>query len=893
MLRMSKSTLIALLSCGGVVAGCDCGGGSLKDVHARLDYQPKSIDFGQVVVGDFRIAGLDIQNKGSFDLPISMFAITESAAEFSLPNGSPTALAPQEKKKIALSFSPTHVGKITGTLTIQAGKDTSTVQLTGEGVRSGARVTPEGEACGMTPMSLSFGQVVPGQSSDRAIKVEALGSAPLTVISAMMESGSSPAFSVDPIPTGTHLDPGGSFEIKAHYRPTLGGADEGAIVVVTDAPDSPTVRIEVCGQGVAPAVCADPVPLDFGAVANGSSKHATLHVKSCGLLPLDVSAIALSHDTAHATDAEFSISSPPALPATLAPGSAIDVDVEFAAMSFGGRFGYVEVDSNALGNTQAFFPIRATGAQPCSLSAIPMQVAWSNVPNGQTAQKNVVVQNSGASDCTVTGIQIASGAPAFALSSPPAVPLVVPSGGSTVLAIDYTPQGGMPDVGTLEIDEGSTPHNVDLTGNAPPPSGCQLEARPSFLGFGIVAVGGSRTMGLALHNLSSSLCTLHGAAIDRASSPGFSAMPPFGLIPPGIDLMVQVTYQPTAPGNATGVLHLDTSDVITARIDVPLSASAAPAGICVMPQLLNYGSVVVGNSSTLNFGIYACGANAVTVTGLDWTTPDATFTLVNPPSLPFTLQSGQQQQVTVRYAPTVSAMDRGVVTVRSNDAGSPAIDVVTVGNAFTPADAPVYIHTADTLYSYDPATNGANLIGTFSNISSDMTDIAIDLMGHLYGITLDGTIWTIDPHTAQANRLFALQNTGVGLTCLSNGQLVVGSDRLSIVDPMSGTVVRDIVGPNRFVTSGDVIALPDGQLYWSVERGSDRVIRVDPQSGATTQLSLIGATDVYGLGYANGQFLGFSNEGSAILLDSQTGAMTRMQSLPGYWNGATTNPVRW
>jgi hypothetical protein len=55
----------------------------------------------------------------------------------------------------------------------------------------------------------------------------------------------------------------------------------------------------------------------------------------------------------------------------------------------------------------------------------------------------------------------------------------------------------------------------------------------------------------------------------------------------------------------------------------------------------------------------------------------------------------------------------------------------------------------------------------------------------------------------------------------------------------------------------------------------------------------IGANNVFGLGYAAGTFLGFSNDGSALVIDAQSGAMTSMQSLPGLWNGATTNPVHW
>jgi DNA-binding beta-propeller fold protein YncE len=132
----------------------------------------------------------------------------------------------------------------------------------------------------------------------------------------------------------------------------------------------------------------------------------------------------------------------------------------------------------------------------------------------------------------------------------------------------------------------------------------------------------------------------------------------------------------------------------------------------------------------------------------------------------------------------------------------------------------------------------------------------------------------------------------VGLTCLSNGTLVIGGSALSLIDPATGRVIRTLVPAGGYTTSGDVIALPDGMLYWTVDGGNDRVVRVDPSSGATTPLPLLGVNDVYGLGFANSQMFGFSSDGRVLTIDPTSGAVMQNQSLPGSWNGATTNPVR-
>jgi hypothetical protein len=755
---------------------------------------------------------------------------------------------------------------------------------------------PEGDPCGNTPGSLSFGQVMPGQSADRAIKVLASGSAQLTVLQASMEPGSSPAFSVDAVPPGTKLAPGSSFEVKAHYRPATGGTDSGAILIRTDAPGAAaTLRVPVCGQGVAPAVCAHPVPLDLGAVATGMTGRGTLHITSCGLLPLDLSSVALSSDPAHPTDPAFSLPSPPMVPETLAPNASIDLEVDFLPPGLGSKSGFVEVDSDALGNTKAFFPIQATGAMPCGLNVVPDHLTYIGVASGQNASKQVLITNDGASSCSVSNIQIAMGAPAFSVMSPPALPLSVPAGGSVPLSIVYSPQGGNPDMGRLEVTESGNVHPVALVGNPPAPSGCTLEPDPSALNFGLVAVGSTRMLGLNVKNVSSSICFLQGETIDPSSSPGFSVPSALSVILPGMSATVQVSYRPMSAGSASGTLHLNSNDVTNPMLGVPLFASSVPAQICVDPQLLPFGAIAVGGAATMDFHIIACGSDNVTVSALDWTTPDAAFTLVNPPALPLMLVSGSMQTVTVRYAPTAPQADRGVVTVRSDDPGNPAIDVVATGNGFHPAQAPVYIDTGDSLYSYDPTSNTATLIAQFSGTSAQMTDIAIDSAGHLYGISQDGNVWSVDPVTAHSSMLFSVSDAApVGLTCLSDGTLVVGGAALTIVDPRSGSVVRTLVPAGSYQTSGDVIALPDGMLYWSVTGGSaDRIVRVDPNTGAMTAFPNLPTNNVYGLGYVSGQFLGFSGDGVAIQIDSTSGSQTLAQPLSGSWNGATTNPVKW
>jgi len=207
---------------------------------------------------------------------------------------------------------------------------------------------------------------------------------------------------------------------------------------------------------------------------------------------------------------------------------------------------------------------------------------------------------------------------------------------------------------------------------------------------------------------------------------------------------------------------------------------------------------------------------------------------------------------------------------------------------------PVYLHTGTTLYSWDPDTALLSLIGDFYTADGAphglITDIAIDSDGNFYGVTYE-RLFGINGHTGEIWALTDLSLALYGLTCTSDGRLVGGGDGLFIVDPIDGSM-ETLVAPGTYETSGDLVGLPDGLLYWAVREGDDLVV-VDPNTGASTRRGIIGVTGVYGLGYAGDALYGFTDEGQVLQIDASTGDVLDSDSLPGQWYGATTNPVVW
>ncbi len=213
------------------------------------------------------------------------------------------------------------------------------------------------------------------------------------------------------------------------------------------------------------------------------------------------------------------------------------------------------------------------------------------------------------------------------------------------------------------------------------------------------------------------------------------------------------------------------------------------------------------------------------------------------------------------------------------------------------ATADAYINTASELYSFDPVTVRIKKIGSFVNRYGSnctwMTDIAISLSGEMYGIC-DDRLVRIDPTDASFVKVLDLPDrlsAAVGLTFLSDGRLVISQDRVETYDLVSGAWQTMVDG--GFSTSGDIVGLPDGYLYWSVIGGDD-LVRIDPATGATRNLGGMGVSQVWGLGYAVGDLYGFDSNGTIFKVDPSTGKATSVKSTSaGGFYGATTNPVTW
>ena len=213
------------------------------------------------------------------------------------------------------------------------------------------------------------------------------------------------------------------------------------------------------------------------------------------------------------------------------------------------------------------------------------------------------------------------------------------------------------------------------------------------------------------------------------------------------------------------------------------------------------------------------------------------------------------------------------------------------------ADAPVYANSSDSLYEIDSDNGEAVFIANFwSDVGGirNFVDIAIDLDGRMYGGTYD-TLYRIDPTNGRATEICSPPVEMTALTFTSEGLLVAGgADRITTVD-VDTCSTNILLSGAYWETSGDLVGLPDGFLYWTVVgEDGDELVKLDPKTGMTQWIGDTGHAGLYGLGYEKGELFGFSDAGQIVAINpSKASSQLRGKIQNVSWWGATTNPVIW
>ena len=272
------------------------------------------------------------------------------------------------------------------------------------------------------------------------------------------------------------------------------------------------------------------------------------------------------------------------------------------------RCGSVAITSDG-SNPSLSIPLSGTGNAPGQLSASPASLAFGNVQIGASSNKSETITNNGGTSVTISQANITGSA--YSVSGL-TLPATLAPNQSVAFTVTFSPTAAGAANGTLSLvsDAPGSPLNIALTGTGVTQG--QLTASPASLTFGNVLVGSSKTLTETLTNSGGTSVTISAAT---ASGAGFSMS---GLTLPmtlnaGQSTSFSVQFAPTVTGGVSGSVAV-TSNGGNPNLNIALSGNGTtPGALSATPASLAFGSVQVGNNTSLSETLTNTGGSNVVI----------------------------------------------------------------------------------------------------------------------------------------------------------------------------------------------------------------------------------------------------------------------------------------
>ncbi len=251
-------------------------------------------------------------------------------------------------------------------------------------------------------------------------------------------------------------------------------------------------------------------------------------------------------------------------------------------------------------------------------------------------------------------------------------------------------------------------------------AGATIEVSPLTLDFGIVPTGVERSMIVTIRNIGGLPLTIIDAV---PAGEGFTLgdFIPNTIIQPDGELVLTMTFAPTAAQQYNGTLDITSNDVNHPTVTVQLTGEGRVMNdptISADPTPLDFGEVIINRSRVTTLTISNGGAAALNVQNIVVGGANPTAFTIPTLTYPITIAWGNSVEVDVTFSPTSEMAYAANLTISSNDPVTPALVVNMTGNGILPGETEFEIST--TTLNFGNVSRGAqrDMILTISNVGA-------------------------------------------------------------------------------------------------------------------------------------------------------------------------------
>jgi len=604
---------------------------------------------------------------------------------------------------VQIQFAPQATGAASGSLSVMSNAPNAPLTVSLAGVATQA-------ALSISPASLSFNNIVVGQTSTQSVTLTNNGNASLTLTAAKLTGA---GFGTTGLSLPVTLNAGQGTSFNVQFAPTTTNASSGSIAFTDNATGSPQT-LTMSGSAVNPSstLSANPGTINFSNVVVGNTGTQTVSLNNTGGAAVTITQVSPAGTGFGVTGVTVG--------QTIAAGSSISFAATFTPTAAGVASGSVTINSNASDSTVSV-ALAGTGTQG-SLAANPSSVNFGSVLVGSNGSVSVTISNPGTAALSITGATIAGAG--FSMTSLP--PQSLNPGQATSFTATLTPTSAGSPTGTVSIVSNApgSPLKINLSGSVPAAQ-AQISISPSALAFNTVAVGSSATQNFTLTNTGNAALNITAAGITGSGYTTNLSAP--ATIAPGANSTFTVTYAPTSEGSASGSVSL-TSNAPGSPEAITLSGTGLQAQPAANPTSTTFANVAVGNSNSQPITLKNNGNTTLTFSQVSVTGSSSGFSVTGI-STTTTIAAGASTTFNAVFTPTLAGTVSGSVVLTTN--GAPSQLTVALSGTGAASTQQLGASPATLSFGSVPAGQSASLTTTLTNTGNSNVNIT--------GVTASGT----------------------------------------------------------------------------------------------------------------------------------------------------------